>query len=33
MNTVAKWLIAAAMTGVGSAAIAQDTEFNVTDNL
>jgi hypothetical protein len=30
MNTVAKWLIAVAMTGVGSAATAQDTQFNVT---
>jgi hypothetical protein len=28
MNAVAKWLVAAAMTGIGPAAMAQDTQFN-----
>jgi hypothetical protein len=29
MNRVAKWLVAAAMMGIGSAALAQDIQFNV----
>jgi len=29
MNKIAKWMMAAAMTAIGSAALAQDTQFNV----
>jgi len=29
MNKLAKWLMAGAMTGIASAAIAQDTQFNI----